>query len=401
MRVLKTVQACEPFREMGGAVVKVRVIAHGLAQRGHEVTVLTADLGLSRINESANQYAASWWGRERLETGVRTIYFTTRARYRALTFNPAIRRFLRENLRHFDVVHIYGMYDLLGPSAAKACRSLGVPYVIEPMGMFRPIVRNIALKRLYHWLWGTRMARRARYVIATSPAEAGEFATEGISRKQIVVRRNGIQMPPSVPSAGTFRARWEIPTRAAMILFLGRVVSKKSPGLLLEAFAQWRKTSPRGANSVLVIAGPEEGDGYYQHLQDVASRLGVKDHVRFTGPLYDNDKWTAYGDADVFVLPSQHENFGNSAGESAAAGVPVILTDRCGIAPLLQGRGGIVIPHDSHKLAEALHAVLDMPGERGRLAAGCVEAARSLSWTAPLDELEALYKSITSQRPRA
>jgi glycosyltransferase involved in cell wall biosynthesis len=396
MRILKTVQAYEPFWEMGGAVVKVRAIAHGLRQRGHQVTVLTADLGLDQLTHSSVVCTPSRWGREAVQAGVRTIYLPTRARYRALTFNPAIRPFLRENLRDFDVLHIYGMYDLLGPSAAKACRSMGVPYFLEPMGMFRPIIRNIALKRLYHWAWGARMARGARLLIATSPMEAAELQAEGIAHNRVIVRRNGIEMPPSLPPAGMFRARWNIPPGAIMILFLGRVVSKKSPGLLLEAFARWRDKSPRGKSSVLVITGPEEGDGYYQRLQRAASRLGLQNAVRFTGPLYDDDKWTAYRDADVFVLPSQDENFGNSAGESVAAGVPVILTDCCGIAPLLEGRGAVVIPHDCDKLARALHAVLDIVGARDQLAARCAEAARSLSWCAPLDELEALYTSIAA-----
>jgi len=396
MRILKVVQAYEPFREMGGAVVKVRAIAHGLSQHGHEVTVLTSNLGLNRLTESG-KYVLTRWGREAVHNGIRTIYLPTRARYRALTFNPALRPFLHECLRQFDLVHIYGMYDLLGPQTAYACRSLGVPYILEPMGMFRPIVRNIALKRLYHWIWGRRMARGARHIVATSPMEAAELTAEQIPRDQIVVRRNGIEMPITMPASGEFRARWTIPPDAAMILFLGRVVSKKSPDLLLEAFARWRTTSPRGGSAVLVIAGPEEGDGYYQRLQRAAVSLGVNANIRFTGPLYDDQKWAAYRDADVFVLPSQDENFGNSAGEAMAAGVPVILTDRCGIAPLLLHRGAIGIPHNREDLTDALHAVLDQPGARDQLAAGCVEAARSLSWSTPLDEIEALYASVVAQ----
>ena len=55
----------------------------------------------------------------------------------------------------------------------------------------------------------------------------------------------------------------------------------------------------------------------------------------FTGPLYDEAKWAAYRDADLFVLPSQSENFGNAAAEAIACGTPVMVTDRCGIAPLV------------------------------------------------------------------
>ena len=397
MRILKTVQAYEPFREMGGAVVKVRAIARGLRERGHEVTILTADLGLDHLSGLSAEYTSCPWGRQAVHAGDNVIYLPTRARYRALTFNPAIRPFLRENLRQFDLVHIYGVYDLIGPAAASACRSLNVPYVLEPMGMFRPIVRNIALKRLYHWIWGKRMAQGARHVIATSPMEATDLGDDGIPHEKIIVRRNGIEIPPSLPERGLFRARWKIPASAALILFLGRVVSKKSPDLLMEAFAAWRSKSSRGGSAVLVVAGPHEHDGYYQTLQQMASRLGLENHVLFTGPLFDTDKWSAYRDADVFALPSLDENFGNSAGESVAAGVPVILTDRCGIAPLLDGRGAIVISHDRDALRDALHHLLDNPSFHRELATACEQSARNLSWDLPLDELEALYTRMAAK----
>src|SRR5258707_10522893 len=40
----------------------------------------------------------------------------------------------------------------------------------------------------------------------------------------------------------------------------------------------------------------------------------------------------------IFVLPSQNENFGNTAAESVAAGTPVIVTDRCGSPACLRRR---------------------------------------------------------------
>jgi len=396
MRILKTVQAYEPFREMGGAVVKVRAIAHGLAQRGHSVTVLTADLGLSNRDSPPGVFAPSRWGHESHYDRVRAVYLPIEARYRALTWNPAAGPFAAGNLCEFDAVHIYGLYDLLGPPIAKSCRALGVPYVIEPMGMFCPIVRNIALKRLYHKTLGQKMIRGARHLIATSPQEQADLAAANIPADKIILRRNGLEFPLSLPAEGTFRVQWKIPSHAALVLFLGRVVSKKSPDLLIEAFAVWRNKSPRGTDAVLVIAGPEEGDGYQPQLRRLASKLGIAERVIFTGALYDDAKWAAYRDADVFALPSQNENFGNSAGESVAAGVPVILTTLCGIAPLLENRAAVVIPHDREKLTDALHALLDTPALRARLAAGCADVARDLTWAQPLTEMEEMYARMIS-----
>ncbi|NNE82716.1 MAG: glycosyltransferase, partial [Alphaproteobacteria bacterium] len=48
--------------------------------------------------------------------------------------------------------------------------------------------------------------------------------------------------------------------------------------------------------------------------------------VEFSGPLYGEDKWRAYQEADLYVLPSHSENFGMTVAEALAAGTPVITT---------------------------------------------------------------------------
>ena len=75
---------------------------------------------------------------------------------------------------------------------------------------------------------------------------------------RIVIRRNGIELPARDIEPGEFRRRWGIPLDTKLVLFLGRLISKKSPDLLLEAFAQWRQNAPLGPDAVLVMAAPEK-----------------------------------------------------------------------------------------------------------------------------------------------
>jgi glycosyltransferase involved in cell wall biosynthesis len=102
-------------------------------------------------------------------------------------------------------------------------------------------------------------------------------------------------------------------------------------------------------------------------------------------------KWSAYRDADVFILPSQNENFGNTAGEAAACGTPVIVTDRCGIAPFV-GRAGEVIPHDLAALENTLTEFLQDPMLRENHQEGCQEFLNRLSWDGPLNQTEEMYR---------
>jgi glycosyltransferase involved in cell wall biosynthesis len=397
MRVLSVSQSYYPFLGQGGPTVKVRALARGLAAFGHEVTVLTADLGFDPEKRQITNAVTGRWGLEAKEDGVEVIYLRTRARYRALTWNPGVASFYRERLSHYDIVHIYGLYDLIAPQIARACRRIGRPYIVEPMGMFQPIVRNILMKRLYHFALGGPMLGGAARLIATAEQERQELLAGGIPDGKIVVRRNGIDVPGQLPPPGGFRNQWNISTNIKLVLFLGRLVSKKSPDLILEAFSRWRRRGNGQPNSMLILAGPDEGDGYRQQLEMQATRMGLNGRVLFTGPLYGDAKWAAYRDADLFVLPSQNENFGNTAAEAVACGLPVLVTDRCGIAPILDQRAGLVVPHDCAALEAGLEQILGDPAMAAHLRAGCEEVARSLGWAEPLAEMEALYRHVISE----
>jgi glycosyltransferase involved in cell wall biosynthesis len=398
MRLLHVTQSYYPFLDMGGPTVKVRALARGLASFGHAVTVLTADLGFDRDKQEIAGAIPGRWGFEAKEDGVEAVYLRTRARYRSLTWNPGVAAFCRERLGSFDLAHIYGLYDLVGPRVASACRRIARPYVVEPMGMFVPIVRSLWVKRRYHATLGGRLIRGASRVIATSEQERQEFLEGGIADSKIVVRRNGIDIPAQFPPTGSFRSQWNIPNGAKLVLFLGRLVSKKSPDLMLEAFSQWNRRGNRSQGSVLVIAGPDEGDGFRPRLEANAAQMGLNGNVLFTGPLYGDAKWAAYRDADVFVLPSQNENFGNTAAEAVASGTPVLVTDRCGIAPIVDQRAGLVVPHDRTALEAGLAQILDDSAVAARLRVGCEAVAKSLSWAEPLAQMETLYQELISER---
>ena len=401
MRILNVTETYAPFLEFGGPPVKVRALAQGLAQRGHAVNVLTADWGLEKRlpQHSEGELQALGWDRSpfgwrHAQDGVQTIYLPSWFRYRALSWNPAVKRYCRARLQNFDLVHVFGIYDLLGPPVAAAARARNIPYVVEPIGMFVPIVRNVWLKRMYHYLVGRRLFAGASAVIATSDLEVQELVAAGVAPQKIVLRRNGVELPVSWPPRGKFRSALGIPEQARLILFLGRLSLKKSPELLLQAFGNLLQRM--GEHTLmLAFAGPDENN-MQQHLAATATRLGIAARVKFSGPLYDDDKWAAYRDADVFVLPSQNENFGNTAAEAVAAATPVVVTEQCGIAPLVKDVAGLVVAHDETSVANALERLPRDSQLHAKFVAGCAELTLRLSWQEPVTQMESLYATLTT-----
>jgi glycosyltransferase involved in cell wall biosynthesis len=394
MRVLSVVQFYFPFQDRGGPIVKVRSLAKGLVKRGHQVTVLTADLGLSRVNVFGEKVERCKWGWRWVDDGVEAIYLPTRGHYRAFTLNPRIVGFCRASLRDFDLVHFYGLYDLLGPTAGFFCRRQGVPYVVEPMGMYRPIDRSLRFKRLWHGTMGKALLRNAARVIATSDIEREELLEGGIAEAKLAIRYNGIDLSSCtpLPPRGTFRSRWKIPSEQPLILFLSRLIPRKGADILIEAFA---RTCPE--SGYLVVAGPEGETGYRAYLEKRARESGAEARILFTGPLYDEDKKAALADADVFALPSRYENFGNAVAEAVASGVPVIVTNSCGIHSLVADRAGLVIAPDKEELADALRRLIYDGDLRRRLKAGCASVVDQLSWDRLTEQMEGYYaEALTS-----
>jgi glycosyltransferase involved in cell wall biosynthesis len=395
MRILNVSETYAPFLEFGGPPVKVHALSEHLARRGHQVSVLTADWGVSRrlpLLAATVGAERSPFGWRLTDATVEATYLPTWLRYRAVSWNPAVHRYCRARLGNFDVVHIFGLYDLLGPAVAAACRSRGLPYVVEPIGMFLPIIRNIWLKRMYHALLGRTFLGAAGALVGTSDQEVAELVKGGIPREKIVLRPNGVSVPAVWPVPGAFRSAQGIAPDAKLVLFLGRLSSKKSPELLLSAFARLPEMLD-GGTLQLVFAGPDE-DRVELGLRRQAAQLGVSRRVRFTGPLFADAKWSAYRDADVFVLPSQNENFGNTAAEAVAAETPVIVTEQCGIAPFLRNRAGLVVAHDEEDLSRALSLLFSDRQLYDRLVAGCAAVTAELGWAQPVQQMEQLYDEV-------
>ena len=382
-RILYVSQACIPYLDKGGLAIRVWSMARQLARHGWPVTILTARHG-SRGPTTVR----------RIE-GVEVVYLRSVARYHSLTVNPDAWTFGRTRPRGFHLAHIFGLYDLLGPVVAWWCRRHGIPYVVEPMGMYRPIVRSIVAKQLYHRLLGRAIVAGAARVIATSTLEHDELVAGGVPAEKIAVRRNGVDLEEfeTLPGRGTFRRQVGAAVGEHLVLYLGRLSRKKGLDVLARAFA-----GLDGA-ARLVVVGPDDGDGCLQDLQHQIKALSLDGRVALTGPLYGRDRLSALVDADVFALPSQSENFGNAAAEALACGVPVVVSDRCGIAEFVRATGtGVVVPYgDAEALREAIREVLHDEALRASVRARAAELRAALSWEEPIAQQERIYAEVLGQ----
>lgn len=380
MRILQVTSVYYPELKFGGPPLKIHALSKGLRQHGHEVSVLTffsEDAARCEVVECE---------------GVRVRYLPWAGT--GLRQWPRDRDALAGEVQSADVVHCHGLYNLLGPLAMSAARRAHKPCVLEPLGMFTPRGRNQWVKRLYHHVFTHRMARQARIVIGTSPQEFQELELLAKPPK-LVLRRNGIDLETfaKLPAGDIFRRKLGISADRRVVLFLGRLSPVKNLEQFLEAFAQVRP-----ANTTLALVGPAEPD-YEVRLRALAERLGIPAEVAFAGALYDAEKLSALAAADLFVMPSLIESYGNAVAEAVAAGLPVLLTDTCGIAPALHERVGLAVPLGVESLVHGLRTMLD-PAARARLTSRRNEVMTQLSWAEPLRQMDEIYRSLASSSSR-
>ena len=125
-----------------------------------------------------------------------------------------------------------------------------------------------------------------------------------------------------------------------------------------------------------MIAGPSldvapHGD-MATHLLELAGTVGVRDRVRWVGPVPPDRSLDMLAAADVVAVPSLLESLNKVCIEAAAVGTPFVITKTTGISAWVPDTGvGIVVPPDDpDALATALSAVLcgQWHSDHGRLA---------------------------------
>jgi len=274
-------------------------------------------------------------------------------------YTPRLLEWLRENGPGFDAWIINGLWQFQGLAGSRIARELGIPYFVYAHGMLDPWNRRATpgkyVKKMLYWLLAERATlEKSAGLVFTSQAESvlarSYFPTSNWCG---IVVGNGIADPPPVSNdhAREFRAEHSIPADKSVLLFLGRIHSKKGIDILLRAFSSVR---PLRERSLLVIAGDGEAS-YVASLKRMSAELGLTESVRWLGPVYGHDKWRAFSAADLFILPSHQENFGIAVVEALAMGTPVCTTTGVNIHGVLQQYdAGLICNDDQAGVVSAL-----------------------------------------------
>jgi glycosyltransferase involved in cell wall biosynthesis len=352
MRILHVTPYYRPAAEWGGPVRSVAMLAQATARAGADVEVLTTNArgspGLPSVPPGVREVG-----------GVAVTYCPARGP-RRFFFSAELGAQVRRRAPYVDVVHIHGMWTYPVVAAARACEHWGVPYVLSPRGSLDPwaLGQKSWKKRSYTLLVERHTIRRATLLHFTSTDEHWSAPAEFREQPYVVVP-NCLEVEPLLALA-----RAPMATIASEILILGRIHRMKGFDVLIPAL---RRLADAGHPAHLAVAGNDEG-GYRRVVEALVAEHNLQGRVRFLGEVDGVSKEAAFRRAVLLVAPSYRENFGNSVAEAMAAGLPVVVSDRVGIAPdIAEWGAGLVVPLRATAMADALGRVMTDPDLRAAM----------------------------------
>ena len=243
-----------------------------------------------------------------------------------LYFYPELGAILRQ--QRPDILHIdEEPYNPAGTQAQRLADAVGARTIfVSWQNLYRTYPAPYAWLERYNY-------RRAAAIIAGSSDAAHVLRRKGYTGPIAIFSVHGVDPDIYHPSPRTS------PSGAFVTGYLGRLVSYKGIGLLIEAL----QGMPEHCRLRLVGSGPDE-----RALRHIASERGVAERVEFVPAIATADVPRMLADMDVLAAPSLtqphwKEQFGRVLVEAMACGIPVIGSDS-GEIPRVIGAAGMVVP---------------------------------------------------------
>jgi glycosyltransferase involved in cell wall biosynthesis len=315
----------------------------------------------------------------------------------AIRFAPALDRALRSDPA--DVLHLQGLWLYPSIAALRWRRRTGRPVVVSAHGMLDPwaLGNSAWKKRLALALFEYKNLEGAACIHALNHGELSAVRSIGLN-VPVAVIPNGVYLPEA-------NVTFEKPGCLAgedrrVLLFLGRIHPKKGLSETLAAWALLLSAEPTLVRDwVLVLAGWDDGR-HVPRLQQQAAELGLGQSVRFTGPVFGEEKDRLLARSDAFILASHSEGQPMAVLEAWSHGVPVFMTRACNLPEGFDEGAAVEIPTDPVAMASILAVALHNPSLQRLGVAGRELVARNFAWSSVARDLAAVYRWTAGLGPR-
>lgn len=359
---------------MGGAEISLYYLVNGLDRAKYKPLVLSPEPGL--LVEKLNA--------DKIPVQVVSLPAWRKLKSR-LTRSVALRRLIEiSGAEKAQLIHCNSIW--VNPYAQAVGERLKIPVICH----LRDIVTERHIRKY--------SLEKSDLIIAISHS-AGEAAEKaGIKKLKIIY--NGVDI--STFSRGINTLKTEFSTSGYII----GIVSQLSPGSYHKGHREFLTAAAEVIKHIsdvhfLIIGcdpSPESSpdhNSYISELKGIARKLGISDHIIFTG--FRRDIPDVMASLDILVSASYSEGFGRTIAEAMAAGKPVVATAVGGVPEVVQdGVTGILVPpKDPHAIAKSILDMLQDDEMRLKMGiAGQKRAGELFSLKQNISQIQAIYESL-------
>ncbi|WP_184235972.1 glycosyltransferase [Conyzicola lurida] len=335
--------------EINGAATFAARLAAGLVERGHDVHI---------VAPAASRKHGTWT--ETLEGQPMTVHRLKSWRWYP---HPWLRFALpwqieKNSARVLDEVkpdvvhfqsHIIVGRGLSNQAVKRGIRIVGTNHFMPENMLEHTLLPKFVQGRAVKLAWEAAARSFARAEVVTTPTrKAADFLEHYTKVRGVLAISCGVDAQHYTPD---FTPRTE-----NLIVFVGRITHEKQLDKLIRAFAQ---LDPALDAKLELVGGGEQEN----NLKSLASQLGVRDRVTFTGYAEEDYLRHALTRATVFAMPSIAELQSIATMEAMASGLPVVAANAMALPHLVHhGENGFLFePGNVEEFAARLTDILSMP----------------------------------------
>jgi glycosyltransferase involved in cell wall biosynthesis len=381
---------------LGGAQENTLITCKLLAQRGHDVTLMTGP-ALGPEGELFNQAQGQDY----------KVMVIDRLRRAINPYNDAVSYFQIKKLLaklQPDIVHTHsakaGILGRFAGYSLKGKWAKHLPAVVHTIhGLAFHPYQSAALNKFYIAVEKSA-AKRTDFFISVADAMTAQATAAGIGRPQQYVTaysaidEDDFLTPISQQRRNDFRQKYGISEDAIVLVTVARLFMLKGHEYIIESA---KELSKRFANCVWLFVG----DGNLsEHYKQQVNELGLADRIKFTGLLPPSQIPLAIQSSDVLVHCSLREGLARTLPQAMLCGRPAISFDVDGAREVVnENTGRLIEAKNVSQLIDACAELIEDENLRKRLGEQGRESVKEkFAPDTMVDTIEEIYRKLLGKK---
>ena len=338
--------------------------AKNLISLGHDVTIVTTDANVWKGDiEKSKQYSKI---RNVLQNSIEKPVKINEVPVIPLhctmhefgMYCPNAKTFAKKIVKDYDVVHVYNWYHHLGMTFAQISYEEKIPFIISFYATLQEKGRKYKKfqKTIADSIYTKKLILKASVLHSIGILETQNYIKWGADPKKIfrvdpIISLSDYELKGSTEIFKKLKIKRE----EDYLLFISRIHHKKGLDLLLTAFAKLLKS---GLKIILVVAGTGE-EKYQNEIKNLVEKLGIKNFVKFTGYVTNQEKLDLLKHAKVYTLTSRSDIHPTAIQDALTMGAPVLITKACDYPKVEEYGAGITVDSTVDSIYHGLNKILN------------------------------------------